>query len=238
MRPLILVTNDDGIHSPGLHAAISALHDLGDLLIIAPTTQQSGMARSLPPTFDGRIQAVTLEHNGMRFPAYHLQGSPAQAVLYGVIEAAARRPDLVVSGVNYGENVGSTTSVSGTVGAALQGGDMGIRSLAISLETAKEYHFNHGHDVDWTAAEHWLRFFAQLTLLPQPWPHDVAALKIDVPRTATAETPWRLTRQSRQPYFVSLRSERRAWTRQRRSIMKSRSTMIAWSLTPTSTPFW
>ena len=207
-RPLILVTNDDGIHSPGLHAAITALTELGELLIIAPTRQQTGMSRSLPPTFDGRIHPIKLEHDGHLYHAFHLDGSPAQCVLYGVLECADRRPALVVSGINYGENLGNSTMISGTVGAALQGGDMGIPSLAVSLETKKEYHYNHGLDVDWSAARFWLRFFAQRTLTSGPWPEDVAVLKIDVPASATAETPWRLTRQSRHPYYVAIPTNR------------------------------
>ncbi|HEY80185.1 MAG TPA: 5'/3'-nucleotidase SurE [Caldilineae bacterium] len=208
MRPFILVTNDDGIHSPGLHAAIEALADLGELLIIAPTRQQTGMSRSLPPTFDGRILPIKLVHNGHIYHAFHMDGSPAQCVLYGALDCAQRTPDLVVSGINYGENLGNSTMVSGTVGAALQGGDMGIPSLAVSLETKKEYHYNHGLDVNWETASHWLRFFAQRALTTKPWPEDVAALKIDIPAPATPETPWRITRQSRQPYYISLPTRR------------------------------
>jgi 5'/3'-nucleotidase SurE len=99
-----------------------------------------------------------------------MDGSPAQCVLYGVLDCARRTPDLVVSGINYGENLGNSTLVSGTVGAALQGGDMGIPSLAVSLETKKEYHYNHGQDVDWRAAMHWLRVFAQQALSSNPGP--------------------------------------------------------------------
>jgi 5'-nucleotidase len=207
MPPLILITNDDGIHSPGLRAAVTALAGLGERLVVAPTGQQSGMSRSLPAWFDGRIAATTLETAAEALPAYHLAGSPAQAVLYGVLEIAPRLygrwPDLVVSGINYGENLGSNTMISGTVGAALQAGDMGIRSLAVSLETHKAYHLSYGQDVDWSGASYWLRYFARLALKPLPWPPDVAALKIDLPATVTPQTPWRLTRQSRQPYFVA-----------------------------------
>jgi 5'-nucleotidase len=207
-RPLILVTNDDGIHSPGLHASIEALADVGDLLIIAPTQQQTGMSRSMPADFDGRIHPVKLEHGGRLYHAYHMAGSPAQCVLYGVLDCANRQPDLVVSGINYGENLGNSTLVSGTVGAALQGGDMGIPSLAVSLETKKEYHYNHGQDVDWRAASYWLRFFARRTLVTKPWPQDVSVLKIDIPAAATEQTAWRLTRQSRYPYYISIPTNR------------------------------
>ncbi|MCO6451275.1 MAG: 5'/3'-nucleotidase SurE [Caldilineales bacterium] len=203
MTPLILVTNDDGIHSPGLAAAVSGLQGLGDLLIVAPSEQQSGMSRSLPAGYDGRIYATQIKVGGVELEAFHLDGSPAQAVLYGVIELAPRKPDLVVSGVNFGENLGSSTGISGTVGAALQGGDMGIRAIAISLETHKDYHYNHGHDVDWRCAAHWLRYFASHALTPNAWPPDVAALKIDLPGNVTATTPWRATTQSRQPYYIS-----------------------------------
>ncbi len=205
MRPLILVTNDDGVQSPGLHAAIEALHPLGDLIVIAPTTQQSGMSRSLSARFDGRILSTRLVYNGLQVDAFHLDGTPAQTVLYGVEEVAprvaGRFPDLVVSGINYGENLGSQTMISGTVGAALQGGDMGIRSLAVSMETSIEYHNFHGEDVDWSGASYWLGWFARLALGPGAWPKDVAALKIDVPESSTPQTPWRLTTQSNQAYY-------------------------------------
>lgn len=210
--PLILLTNDDGIDSPGLLAAARAVADLGDLLIVAPTRQQSGASRSLRVGFDGRILATSLECDGRQLPAWHLDGAPAQAVLYGVVEVAprlaGRQPDLIISGINYGENLGAQTLISGTVGAALQGGDMGIRSLAVSLQTSKDYHLNHGQDVDWSAAIHWVRFFARAALRPQAWPPDVVALKIDIPDSATTQTPWRLTSQSHQEYFTS-RSLRR-----------------------------
>ncbi len=208
MKPLILVTNDDGIHSPGLHAAIAAVQDLGDILVVAPSVQQSAMSRSLPPLFDGRIHPITLEHNGFKLDAYHLDGSPAQAVLYGFIEIADRPPDLVVSGINYGENLGVNTTISGTIGAALQGSDMGARAIAVSLETKKDYHYNHSPDVDWSCAGHWLRYFALQALKRLSWPRDVAALKIDLPDSVTASTPWRMTSQSLQPYYVSRRAKR------------------------------
>lgn len=203
MPPLILITNDDGIHSPGLHAAIAALSGAGELLIIAPTEQQSGMSRSLGSFFDGRIHSLSLPNNGEMITAYHMNGTPAQAVIHGVVQLAPRRPDLVVSGINFGENLGSNTMFSGTVGAALQGGDMGIRALALSLEVPKNYHYNHGYDVDWSGAVYWLQYFVHLALTMPVWPEDVAALKIDIPSTATAATPWRITRQSRQSYYIT-----------------------------------
>jgi 5'-nucleotidase len=158
--------------------------------------------------FDGRIHGITLEQGERSLDAYHLNGSPAQAVLYGFVEIADRPPDLVVSGINYGENLGINTTISGTIGAALQGGDMGARALAVSLETKKDYHYNHSSDVDWSCAGHWLRQFAMRALDGSTWPSDVVALKIDLPDSVTTHTPWRITSQSIQPYYVSRRAQR------------------------------
>jgi 5'-nucleotidase len=205
-RPLILLTNDDGIMSPGLAAAAEAVHDLGELLIIAPATQQTGMGRAMPAIAGGAITEETV-HNGRRdLPAYAVAGSPAQAVIYGVMVLASRRPDLVISGINYGENPGTAVTASGTVGAALQAAEMGIPGLAMSLETAKAYHYKYGSEVDWGAARYYTHYFAQ-TLLQQQLAFDVHVLKVDVPGNATPQTPWRVTRLSRQPYYTMYRAE-------------------------------
>jgi 5'-nucleotidase len=205
-QPLILLTNDDGFASPGLAAAAAAVLDLGELLIVAPATQQTGMGRATPAIAGGGVTEETVHARGRALPAYAVTGSPAQAVIYGVVVLAPRRPDLVIAGINYGENPGTCVTSSGTVGAALQAAEFGIASLAVSLETAKTYHHEYGRDVDWSAAGHYMHYFAQV-LLRQQLPFDVDVLKIDVPENATPETPWRLTRLSRQPYYETFRSE-------------------------------
>ena len=203
-RPLILLTNDDGIHSPGLLAVAEAVCDLGELLMIAPATQQTGMGRGIPPMTDRvlRREIVTVECQDM--PAYAITGSPAQAVLYGILALAqhfcGRKPNLVISGINYGENLGTCVTASGTVGAALQAAELGVPGLAVSLETDKAFHLHHGQDMDWSAAAAITRHFAQVMLAAQ-LPFDVDVLKIDVPADATPETGWRVTRQSRQSYY-------------------------------------
>jgi 5'-nucleotidase len=208
-RPLILVTNDDGVHSPGLHAAMTALFPLGDLLVAAPLRQHSGAGRSFPYSSSGSIHPVQLGLDGGSVEAFGVDATPAQAVAYALIELAPRLPDLVVVGINYGENVGQGITSSGTVGAALEAASAGILTLAVSLETAPEYHYSHSTEIDFAAAAHFTQFFARRLLLPgMELGPDVDLLKIDVPQDATPETPWRVTRVSRQRYFQVIRRRR------------------------------
>ena len=204
-RPLILLTNDDGIASPGLVAAADALYDLGELLIVAPATQQTGMGRSSPPIDSGAVEVISLRVRGFPVTAHALTGSPAQAVTYGFLALAERRPDLVVSGINYGENLGTSVTVSGTVGAALEAAEHGVPGLAVSLETIKAYHYSPGVDVNWAAAIHFTGLIAA-AILERELPFDVDVLKADIPAEATPETPWRVTRQSRQAYYEVYRA--------------------------------
>jgi 5'-nucleotidase len=214
-RPLILVTCDDGVESPGLRAAVRAVLDLGDVLVSAPCEQQTGAGRSLPAFDDGAIHAIDYRVDGQQVPAYAIHGSPAQAVLYALVELVPRRPALCVAGINFGENVGSGVTGSGTVGAAMEAADEGMPGLAVSLETDKEYYYNHSEDLDLTAAAHFTHLFAA-RLIEQRMPDDVDLLKVEVPRDATPETPWRITRLSRQRYFRPLPSGRHDLAEKRR----------------------
>ncbi len=211
-KALILFTNDDGIASPGLRAAAAALADLGQALIVAPREQQSGMGRSLPASFEGRITLypLVIKRDGGaqgHIQGYAVEGSPAQAVQYALVEIAPRKPSLVVAGINYGENIGGGIVISGTVGAALEGAAFGIPALAISLQTAPEHYYSHSEEVDFSAASYFLRLFAE-RVLTIGLPQGVDLLKIDVPCDATPATPWRWTRVSRQRYFIPLKPER------------------------------
>ena len=210
-KPQILLTNDDGILSPGLWAAAAALSRLGFVTVTAPRDQASGMGRSLPNTSDGIIEEKQVEVNGQTWTVYSIGGSPAQTVLYGILEVMKRKPDLVVSGINYGENVATGVTISGTVGAALEGAALGIPSLAISLEADPKYHLSYSEDLSFLAAAEFAYRFARL-LLENKLPADVDVLKVDVPADATPDTPWQLTRVSRQRYYEPLASERETWS--------------------------
>ena len=194
-EPQILLTNDDGIKSPGLWAAAEALDELGYVTVIAPREQASGTGRSFPSTYDGQVHAEKLLVNGKEWTVHALGGTPAMAVLYGIFDLIPGQPDLIVSGINYGLNVGSGVTISGTVGAALEGAAAGIPSMAISLETEKEYHASYSLEIDFESAGHFTKYFAE-SLLSKKMPPDVGVLKVEVPADATPETPWETTRLS------------------------------------------
>ncbi len=200
-RPLILVTNDDGIGSPGLLAAARSVLDLGEVWVVAPRVQQSGSSRSFP-VHNAEVQESTLAIDGISVPAYALDTSPSQAVRHGLLCFLPRLPDLTVSGINYGENIGGTVTISGTVGAAIESAAFGIPTLAASLETERQYHFGQSTEVDFSTAAIFVRRLAQWTLA-NGLPPGVDIFKLDVPSVAKPDTPWRITRVSRQAYWVS-----------------------------------
>lgn len=206
----ILLTNDDGIQSPGLWAAAGALSELGYVHVVAPRDQFSGAGRSLPSTSDGIITPQQMQVNGKLWTVYSVGGTPAQAILHAICEILPERPDLVVSGINYGENLGVGVTVSGTVGAAMEGAGNGIPSLAVSLETDQAEHLSYSTAIDFSAAAHFTSLFGRM-ILQRILPADVDLLKVDVPCDATPETPWEATRLSHQMYFVPVTPKRNRW---------------------------
>jgi 5'-nucleotidase len=200
--PKIFLTNDDGIHSPGLHAAARAVLHLGNVTVVAPSTQQTGMGRGFSGNMDAPLVPVDYNVNGCDVTAFQYEGSPALTVHHGLnVLCAQQRPDLLISGINYGENLGNNVTISGTIGAALEGASRGIPALAVSLqiEQGAYYHYS---EQNWDVATHFLAYFANI-LLTHALPFDVDVLKVDVPDNATLQTPWRLTRLSRQSYYTS-----------------------------------
>jgi 5'-nucleotidase len=207
----ILLTNDDGIKSPGLWAAAEALSELGFVTVVAPREQASGMGRSLPITSDGIIEEERLQIKGQDWPVYAVGGTPAQAVLHAILEVMSQKPDLVVSGINYGSNLGTGITISGTVGAAMEAAALGFRALAVSLETPKENHLTYSSEVDFSGAAHFSLKFARLLLEKEPFP-DIDLLKLDVPIDANPDTSWVLTRLAKQRYYDPVAPERENWS--------------------------
>ena len=206
-KPQILLTNDDGILSPGLWAAAEALSELGFVHVVAPRDQSTGAGRSLPDSSDGVIDTRTVNIRGKNWTVYAVGGTPAQAVIHGVLEVVPAWPQLVVSGINFGENVGTGVTVSGTIGAAIEAAAMEIPAIAVSLETVKENHLSYSPEVDFSAAAHFTAFFAR-KLLSAELPPDVDLIKLEIPSDASPETGWSLGKLSRKKYYTSLAPDR------------------------------
>jgi 5'-nucleotidase len=209
-KPHILLTNDDGIRSPGLWAAASELSKIGYVTVAAPREQSSGMGRSLPSTSDGTIRKEQVQVNGQEWSVYAVGGSPAQSVLHGVLEIVPHKPDLIVSGINYGENVGLGITISGTVGAAMEAASMGFPALAISLQTETQYHLSHSEDINFSTAGYFTAYFARL-LLEKKFPHEVDLIKVEVPSHATPTTGWQVGKLSRSRYYEPVPATRSSW---------------------------
>ncbi|MDV0441542.1 5'/3'-nucleotidase SurE [Methanorbis furvi] len=134
MRPKILLTNDDGVNSGGLWAAYEAMVSFAEVTVVAPAVQQSAVGRSISIFEPLRMNEMMI--NGRH--AYSVEGRPTDALLLGLY-GLDLKPDLVVSGVNLGENVSyESITTSGTVGAAMEAANQGVPSIAFSLQMSDQ----------------------------------------------------------------------------------------------------
>lgn len=124
--PTILVTNDDGISSPGIKTLAKSLKSVGDVYIVAPETEQSAVAHALT-----LHRPLRIEKPGKN--TYYINGTPTDCVIIAVNKLLPAKPDLIVSGINNGANLGDDLTYSGTVAAAIEGTLLGIPSIAVSL---------------------------------------------------------------------------------------------------------
>jgi 5'-nucleotidase len=142
---LILLTNDDGIYAPGLAALQRELAGLGEVVVVAPATEQSGVGHSItyltPLVVKEVFQNERADGGGDEHWGWAVKGSPADCVKIGLAEFCPRRPDLVVSGINAGLNAGINVLYSGTVAAAIEGAFYGITSIAVSLQYEQHFQF-------------------------------------------------------------------------------------------------
>jgi 5'-nucleotidase len=196
----IAITNDDGIASPGLHAASESVTGFGHITIVAPSHQQTGMGRSLTGSRHATLEPVDYSIHGTAIPAYQCQCSPALVVRHSMKTIFKNdKPDLVISGINYGENLGTNVTCSGTVGAALEAACWGIPAIAISKQTDIAFHRSYTAQ-DWSVCSHFLNYFSR-SLLEETILPDVDILKIDVPHDATPSTPWKITKLAKTSYY-------------------------------------
>lgn len=132
----ILLTNDDGINSPGLAVLRRALEPLGEVLTVAPLHNMSGVARGITIGRPLRVSAVEVEGCA----GLAVDGTPVDCVRVGLLGVLGPAPDVIVSGVNLGGNMGNDVTYSGTVGAALEAALHGLPAVAVSIETREPHH--------------------------------------------------------------------------------------------------
>ena len=130
-KPLILVTNDDGITAPGLRNLISFLAGFGDIVVVAPDSPQSGKGHAI--TVDDTLFVTEMPANDGAAKEYSCSGTPADCVKLALRELLDRKPDLCVSGINHGSNASINVIYSGTMSAAIEAGIEGIPSIGFSL---------------------------------------------------------------------------------------------------------
>ena len=134
----ILVTNDDGIHSPGLHALVASLQEIAQVRVVAPDREQSAAGHALTLHKPLRMNPTHLP--GLRGEVFASNGTPADCVILGSLTDSGP-PDLVVSGINGGANMGEEVLYSGTVSAAMEAAIQGLRSFSISVTSYNEVDF-------------------------------------------------------------------------------------------------
>ncbi|GGW34287.1 5'/3'-nucleotidase SurE [Arenibacter certesii] len=132
-KPLILVTNDDGITAPGLRALIRFMKEIGDVIVVAPNSPQSGMGHAITIDSTLYIEEETINREDGAIAEYSCSGTPADCVKLGLRELLDRKPDLCVSGINHGSNSSINVIYSGTMSAAIEAGIEGIPAIGFSL---------------------------------------------------------------------------------------------------------
>ena len=132
-KPLILVTNDDGITAPGLRKLIALMKELGEVVVVAPDSPQSGMGHAI--TIDNTLYSkkMTIDKENGASLEYSCSGTPADCVKLALQELLPKKPDIVVSGINHGSNASINVIYSGTMSAAIEAGIEGLPAIGFSL---------------------------------------------------------------------------------------------------------
>lgn len=168
-KPVILVTNDDGITAPGIAALVKAMKTIGEVVVVAPDSPQSGMGHAITVSEPLRLDEVRL-FGGIR--CFQASGTPADCVKLAVARVLHRKPDLVVSGINHGSNASINVIYSGTMSAAVEGAIEGIQAIGFSF-------MNYSHQAD---MESCIKIATKLArkLLADPLPHGTL-LNVNIP---------------------------------------------------------
>ena len=175
-RPLILITNDDGISSKGISSLAEAVLDLGDIHVVAPDSPQSGMGHAVTIGEILRIKSAYFPIKGVT--AHSTSGTPVDCVKLAIYKVLGRKPDLILSGINHGSNSSINVIYSGTMSAAVEGAVENINAIGFSL-------LDHDPDADFTNAKKVVR---QMTMevLKRGLPHGVC-LNVNIPKISEGE---------------------------------------------------
>lgn len=174
-KPLILISNDDGITAPGIRALVDAMKSIGDIIIVAPDSPQSGMGHAVTISKPLRLDKTDIYGD---IPAYQCSGTPADCVKLAVDKVLHRKPDLLVSGINHGSNSSINVLYSGTMSAAMEGAIEGMPSVGFSL-------CNYSYDADFALAKNVAQRVAKNIIqngLPQG-----TLLNVNIPNVVAAD---------------------------------------------------
>jgi len=175
-KPLILVTNDDGITAPGIRTLIEIMNSLGDVVVVAPDSPQSGMGHAITVNSTLFVEKVKVD-NGKQME-YSCSGTPADCVKLAVNQILKRKPDLCVSGINHGSNSSINVIYSGTMSAAIEAGIEGIPAIGFSL---LDYSWN----ANFEATKLYIKSIAE-NVLKEGLPRDVV-LNVNIPNLSKQE---------------------------------------------------
>jgi 5'-nucleotidase len=176
VKPLILITNDDGISAPGIRALIAVMSDIGEIVVVAPDKPQSAMGHAI--TINNTLYLNKISKEGDSITEYSCSGTPVDCVKIAVNEILTRKPDLCVSGVNHGSNSSINVIYSGTMSAAVEAGIEGIPAIGFSLL-----------DYDWNADFESIKTYIRkitLEVLENTLPKDVV-LNVNFPKLKQAD---------------------------------------------------
>ncbi|MGV8914783.1 MAG: 5'/3'-nucleotidase SurE [Kaistella sp.] len=174
-KPLILVTNDDGITAPGIRHLVEFMLEIGEVVVVAPNSPQSGKGHAITIN-----STLTFEEIGLDGPQkdYSLSGTPVDCVKFALDKILPRRPDLVVSGINHGSNSSINVIYSGTMSAAVEAGMEGLQAIGFSL-------LDFSWDADFSQAKDFIQTIVK-KVLANPLPPGVV-LNVNIPKLPKEE---------------------------------------------------
>jgi len=170
-KPLILISNDDGVTAPGIRLLVQLMKDIGEVVVVAPDSPQSGMGHAITLNDPLRLTAVDL-FDGVE--AYQCSGTPADCVKLAMDKVVSRKPDLMVSGINHGSNSSINVLYSGTMSAAVEAGINGVQAIGFS-------YCNFGFEANMAIASEEIKKLAR-GLINNPMPYGTL-LNVNIPDT-------------------------------------------------------